>query len=82
MLLGAPWAKDVFKYRGPNPKVRRNRRPSGIATEQLSPPKKGGLIPSRGSRVYIRHTGWTEAWLQTEPKESFLLRSTVPRCHN
>mmetsp|Transcript_37777 Transcript_37777/g.70480 ORF Transcript_37777/g.70480 Transcript_37777/m.70480 type:complete len:242 (+) Transcript_37777:61-786(+) len=54
-----PPPEDVFKYKGPNPKVRRNRRPSGIATEQLSPGDKGGLIPSRGSKVYLKHTGWT-----------------------
>ncbi|CAE7197261.1 FPR1 [Symbiodinium natans] len=74
-----PPPEDVLKYRGPNPKVRRNRRASGIATEQLSPPKKGGLIPSRGSRVYIRHTGWTvqdaqmfdSSFLRTQEPEMF-----------
>lgn len=51
--------EDIVKYQGPNPKVRRNRRPSGIATETLQAAKKGATVPSKGSKVWIRHTGWT-----------------------
>ena len=39
LLLFQQLTQDVFKYRGPNPKVRGNRRPSGVATEQLQAPK-------------------------------------------
>lgn len=63
---------DVFKYRGPNPNVRRNRRPSGVATEQLQAPKKGAKVPSKGSKVYLRHIGWTVA--DGEMFDSSLLR--------
>ena len=53
LLLFQQLTEDVFKYRGPNPKVRRNRRPSGVATEQLQAPKKGAKVPSKGSLVAV-----------------------------
>jgi len=67
---------DVVKYQGPNPKVRRNRRPTGIATERLQPPRKGATVPGKGSRVWIRHTGWTVA--DGEMFDSSYLRTSEP----